>query len=162
MGVAAVNAMGDGGGLGASTLVAMAAVGGFAALMWSTYFDRFSPGIEHFADSVEGNERSRFVRDPFTWSHTTIIGSVIALAAALEEALLHPPDHLHSEFLSMFVASITKMLIGSVLAIYCGFRVVAVERIIGCGVFVVLAFLASDWNALCALERRGGRERAEK
>ena len=74
------------GGALATAILAVAVTGG----LWWTYFGHARSTFEHALAAVEGNARSRLARDGFSVLHFPLLCGVIAMAAATEEALVHP------------------------------------------------------------------------
>ncbi len=127
-----------------STVAGLVAAGIFAGLLWWSYFDRFSPALEHKGSELQGNDLSRFVRNVFTYWHTFIIAGIIASAAALEEALLHPDDPLYIEFRVMLAAGLALFWIGVIGSVYQYYKVVATERILAVAALIVLVLAGSE------------------
>ncbi|MEM7091412.1 MAG: low temperature requirement protein A [Actinomycetota bacterium] len=150
IGISVTNGFDDG-GLTANIRLGLFAAGIFAGLLWWSYFDRVLPALEHRAESLDNASRGRFARDVYTWGHAPIIGGVIVAAAAGEEILLHPSDHLHSEFRWMFAIGIAMFLCGIGITVYRSFQVVAKERLVGLGVIVVLCMISGSWEAVWLL-----------
>ncbi len=119
-----VEALESGDGLPGGTLTAISAAGAFATLLWWSYFDRFSPAIEHRHEAIadDGVHSGAFARDVYSLGHIPIVGGVIVCAAAVEEIGLHPDDVLPIEFRWMFFAGIALLNLGVVTAIYRSFR----------------------------------------
>jgi low temperature requirement protein LtrA len=151
IGIPVVEALSDGDGVPSSTILALAAAGTFAGLLWWSYFDRPSPGLELRAESLEGRELSRYVRDIYTYSHVAIVGGVILSAAALEEITLHPKDPLPQEFRLMLLGGLVCYLGGVVVAVFRAFRAMAWERLAFATVIAAVLGAASSWDAVALL-----------
>lgn len=138
IGLPVVAALQDGEGLSGATIVALAASGLFAGLLWWAYFDRISPALEYGNTQVESdNERGRYTRDVYTWAHAPVVAGVILSAAALEEIALHPTDPVDSAFRLMLVGGLVLILVGMAMAIWRAFRKVATERMVGAAAIAV-------------------------
>lgn len=70
----------------ATAVLAVAVVGA----LWWTYFPYVRPVLEHALAARDGNARSCLARDAFSVMHFPMLCGVIAVAVAIEEALLHP------------------------------------------------------------------------
>ncbi len=141
----------DEGGLGQATRIGLTAAGALAGLLWWSYFDRVLPALEYRSEQYSDHERGRFGRDAYTYAHAPIIGGVIAIAAAAEEALLHPDEPLHIEFRVMMAVGFALFLSGIGIAVYRGFRVVAKERLVGLVAITVLCLTTGGWDAVWLL-----------
>ncbi|MDX1579736.1 MAG: low temperature requirement protein A, partial [Gemmatimonadota bacterium] len=69
------------------------AVGTTCALWWS-YFACAKYGLDHALEAAEGAARAKLARDAFSLFHFPLVLGVIGVAAAVEEAVLHPSDPL--------------------------------------------------------------------
>jgi low temperature requirement protein LtrA len=58
--------------------------------LWWSYFRQGRAAFEHALAAREGNARSCMARDVFSVTHFPMLCGVIAMAAAMEEALAHP------------------------------------------------------------------------
>ncbi|MCG8468299.1 MAG: low temperature requirement protein A [Gemmatimonadetes bacterium] len=67
---------------------------GLACALWWTYFAFAKPALDRVLEDGEIQAQSRLARDAYTLLHFPMALGVIALAAALEEAALHPTDPL--------------------------------------------------------------------
>lgn len=152
IGLAVVSSLEEGAGLPAETIIALAASGAFACLLWWGYFDRPARALEHRAESIEGGQAlGRYVRDVYTWAHAPLVAGIILAAAALEEITLHPSDALAVEFRTMLIGGLALTIVGVGGAIWRAFRAVAKERL-ACGVVLVaLAAAAGDLDGVWLL-----------
>lgn len=149
IGIAVVGGF-DEGGLSGSIQLGFIAAGAFAGLLWWSYFDRVLPALEHKGEEIQ-EFRGRYARDVYTWAHAPIIGGIITAAAAVEEILLHPSDHLHVEFRWMFAIGLSLYFVGIALAVWRAWRVVARERLVALGVMIVLCAISGSWEAVWLL-----------
>jgi low temperature requirement protein LtrA len=145
IGLPVVAALQDGEGVSTATIVALAASGLFAGLLWWAYFDRISPALEHGSTLIESDKaRGRYTRDVYTWAHAPVVAGVILSAAALEEIALHPLDPVNGAFRLMLVGGLVLVLFGIASAIWRAFKKVAAERVVGAlAIAVVVASGAS-------------------
>ena len=128
-------------GLPAESLTAMIAAGSFATLLWWAYFDRVNRALEHrHSELDDGRTNGVFARDVWTYSHIPIVGSIILMAAAVEEIALHPTDELPEAFRWMLVGGLLLFFIGVAAAVWRAYHIVARERL--AGGLVVAAFVA--------------------
>lgn len=148
IGISVVSSLDEAEGLPNDTLLALAAAGVMASLLWWGYFDRVSPALEHRAETHTGRDRARFVADVYTVAHIFIVGGIIAIAAAAEEMLLHPTDAAHTEFLLMFVVGIALFYGGIAAAVFHAYRAVARERLAAILAIAALAYFGRAWNGL--------------
>ncbi len=128
----------------ASGVVALAAVGAFAGLLWWSYFDRVGPALEHRADSTSGTERGRYARDVYSYAHAPIVAGVILTAVAFEDMALHPDEPTAAAFRAMAVVGIALFFGGISAAVYRAFTAVATERLIAIGAVAGLMIVAGD------------------
>lgn len=69
LGQAVVVPLENDGGFPAESVVALVAAGAFAGLLWSAYFDRVGPALEHRAEEAAAADRGRFARDVYSYAH---------------------------------------------------------------------------------------------
>ena len=74
-------------------LVAVLSVAVTCALWW-VYFTRAKPALDHAFEHASGVTQSRMARDVFSLMHFPLVLGIVAYAAAAEEALAHPGEHL--------------------------------------------------------------------
>ncbi|MEM9711879.1 MAG: low temperature requirement protein A [Actinomycetota bacterium] len=151
IGLSVVESLEEADGLPGVTLVGLIAAGILAGLLWWSYFDRVQPALEHHSTALEGNERSRFTADTYTGMHLLIVGGVIALAAAVEEILLHPRDEVPTPFLVMFVGGVLLFYAGIAAAVARSYRIVAVERLVTVLAVAAVAVIGSSWDGIVVL-----------
>jgi low temperature requirement protein LtrA len=84
----------------------------------------------------------------YTWAHAPIIAGIIAVAAAVEEILLHPSDPLPAEFRTMFVVGFGLTIFGITAAVFRAWRVVARERVAALVAVAVIAAVAGSWDGI--------------
>ncbi|WP_296665786.1 low temperature requirement protein A [Demequina sp.] len=63
-------------------------------LMWWLYFGWWQPGMEHQLTIATGSAQSRLARDAYSLLHFVLLAGVIAVAAGIEEMVLHPDEPL--------------------------------------------------------------------
>ena len=151
IGVPVVAALQKGDSLSAATISALIASGAFAGLLWWSYFDRPSPGLEFAASRIDGKALGQYVRDVYTWAHAPLIAGIILSAAALEEIALHPRDQIDLEFRVMLAGGLFLFLIGVFLAVWRAFRARARERLIGAIVIAALVFAGGSLEGVLLL-----------
>ncbi|MGH9137884.1 MAG: low temperature requirement protein A [Acidimicrobiales bacterium] len=152
IGLPVIQALETGEGVPGRTVVALAASGVFAALLWWAYFDRPSPALEHRGEVIEGErDRGRYVRDVYTWAHAPIVAGIILAAAALEEITLHPTDDLALAFRLMFAGGLVLSVVGMAAAIWRAFRKLPRERMLAAGVLVPVLLLAGGLDGVVLL-----------
>jgi low temperature requirement protein LtrA len=152
IGLPVIQALEAGEGVPGRTVVALAASGVFAALLWWAYFDRPSPALEHRGEVIEGEQdRGRYVRDVYTWAHAPIVAGIILAAAALEEITLHPTEDLALAFRLMFAGGLVLSVVGMAAAIWRAFRKLPRERMLAAGVLVPVLLLAGGLDGVVLL-----------
>lgn len=152
VGLPVIQALEAGEGVPGRTVVALAASGVFAALLWWAYFDRPSPALEHRGEVIEGEQdRGRYVRDVYTWAHAPIVAGIILAAAALEEITLHPTEDLALAFRLMFAGGLVLSVVGMAAAIWRAFRKLPRERMLAAGVLVPVLLLAGGLDGVVLL-----------
>ncbi|HKJ54686.1 MAG TPA: low temperature requirement protein A [Nitriliruptoraceae bacterium] len=130
-----------------STLVALAAAGVLAGLLWWSYFDRPLPAWEHGAEQLDTLPRGAFARDVWSLWHVPIVLGVIMAAAGLEEITLHPSDPLPMAFRLLLAAGLVGFLGGIVGGVWRAFRLIGWERIVALAV-IVAGVVALDVDGL--------------
>ena len=152
IGLPVIQALEAGDGVAGRTVVALAASGVFAALLWWAYFDRPSPALEHRGGVIEGErDRGRYVRDVYTWAHAPIVAGIILAAAALEEITLHPTDDLVLAFRLMFAGGILLPVVGIAAAIWRAFRKLPRERMLAASGLAPLILLGGELDGVVLL-----------
>lgn len=152
IGAPAVGTLTDGGGFDGKLVAAMTASGLLAGMLWWSYFDRPLPALEHrHAQLTDANESSRFARDVYTYNHFFIVGSILVMAAALEEIMLHPADPLPAAFRWMLFVGISGYLLGVVMSIVRAYSNLAVERLVAVAALAALIALTASLDGLWLL-----------
>ncbi|MFD9031137.1 low temperature requirement protein A [Streptomyces sp. NPDC059567] len=89
-------------GVGVSGLPITVAVLGAAAAglllsaaLWALYFRRLSEGAEHRLEALEGDERTRFARDVYTFLHLPLVAGVVLCALGMKKVLQQVADTGH-------------------------------------------------------------------
>lgn len=148
LGKAVVDPLSDGQELDATTVLALAATGVAAAVLWWSYFDRVQPALEHRAEGLDGRDRGRFARDAYTYAHMPIVAGVILIAVGLEEAALHPGDALPLAFRMILLAGVACFFGGISIGVWRAFRVFPVERLAAVLAIAVFLLLAGSLDAM--------------
>jgi low temperature requirement protein LtrA len=141
----------ENGGFPASSVVALAAAGVFAGLLWWAYFDRVQPAFEHRTEETPPRDRGRFARDVYTYGHAPIVAGVILAAVAMEEMALHPSDPLPAAFRAMGAAGLVLYFGGVGVGVFRAFGAFARERLVAIIVIVLLMLLGSDIDGVILL-----------
>ena len=150
IGISVVGGFDGGSGMTGPIRLGLMAAGAFAGLLWWGYFDRVLPALEYKSEQLHEG-RGRYTRDVYTWAHAPIIAGVITAAAAVEEILLHPSDHLHVEFRWMFAIGLSLFFGGIAIAVWRAWRVVARERLVALAVMLLLCAVSGSWEAVWLL-----------
>ena len=152
IGLPVIHALEAGDGIAGRTVVALAAAGVFAGLLWWAYFDRVGPALEHRGRAIQGErEQGRYVRDVYTWAHAPIVAGIILAAAALEEITLHPTGELPLPFRVMFAGGLVLSVVGIAAAIWRAFRTLPRERLFAVAVLVPVIVLAGGLEGIVLL-----------
>ena len=152
IGAPAVETLSEGGGFDGKLVAAMTASGLLAGMLWWSYFDRPLPALEHRHEQLtDPNERSRFARDVYTYNHFFIVGSILVMAAALEEIMLHPAAPLPDAFRWMLFIGISGYLLGVVMSIVRAYSNLAVERLVAVAALAVLIALTASLDGMWVL-----------
>jgi low temperature requirement protein LtrA len=139
------------GGVPAESVVALAAAGVFAGLLWWAYFDRVQPAFEHRAERTPAADRGRLARDVYTYAHAPIVAGIILAAVAMEDMALHPGDPVPAAFRAMGAAGLLLYFGGVGIGVYRSFGVVARERLAAVAVIGLLMFVADDLDGVVLL-----------
>ena len=148
LGNAVVEPLNEGGGFSATAVIALAATGVAAGILWWSYFDRVQPALEHRAEETDPHDRGRFARDAYTYAHAPIVAGVILIAVGLEEAALHPDRALPYAYRMMLLGGIGLFIGGIAIAVYRAFGVVANERLAAFAVSAIILFAADDLHGV--------------
>lgn len=152
IGIPVVDALEEGEGLAAETVISLVAAGAFAALLWWAYFDRVGPALEHrISEVTDDRDRGRYVRDIYTWAHAPLVGGVILAAAGLEEITLHPGDAVPMSYRAMLVGGLGLTALGVTASIGRAFRIVAFERIVGTALLAAFVLVAGSLDGVVVL-----------
>ncbi len=148
LGNAVVDPLSEGGGFGATTVVALAATGVAAGALWWSYFDRVQPALEHRAEDLDGRDRGHFARDAYTYAHMPIVAGVILIAVGLEDAALHPGEPLRLAYRMILLAGIACFVGGIGVGTWRAFRVLPLERLAGVAAIAAFLVLAGPLDAV--------------
>lgn len=151
IGIPVVNSLSDEGSLPGETILGLVAAGVMAGLLWWGYFDRVLPALEHRGETLSRHELGPFARDIYTWLHIPIVGGIIATAAATEEILLHPKDHVHTEFRVMLAIGLALYFGGVAACAARAFRAYAQERLLAVVAILLLAIVGGSWDGVVLL-----------
>jgi low temperature requirement protein LtrA len=86
--------------------------------LWWTYFRHAKSAFEHALVSRDGNARSRMARDVFSVIHFPMLCGIVAMAAAIEEALSHPDVPLAPDVRIALGAGAVLFVCGTALALW--------------------------------------------
>lgn len=131
-------------GLSCDSVVALVATGVLGCVLWWAYFDRVQRALEHRLADTDGSARSTLARDDYTFFHFPIVAGIVALAAGLEEATLHPDKPIPLAFRIMLVSGLALFLGGISATVYRTFAVPATERLVAIAMIAMLLFLGSS------------------
>ena len=152
IGAPAVATLSGGGGFDGKLVAAMTAAGLLAGMLWWSYFDRPLPALEHrHGELTDAKDSSRFARDVYTYNHFFIVGSILVMAAALEEIMLHPGDPLPDAFRWMLFIGISGFLLGVVMSIVRAYSNLALERLVAVAALGALIALTASLDGMWLL-----------
>ncbi|MFB7368701.1 low temperature requirement protein A [Streptomyces sp. NPDC056222] len=66
-----------------------------SAALWALYFRRLAEGAEHRLEALEGDERTRFARDVYTFLHLPLVAGVVLCALGMKKVLQQVADTGH-------------------------------------------------------------------
>ena len=98
------------GSVGIAGLTALLAVA-ITCLLWWIYFAHTKPAVEDSLSALVGRDQSNLARDAYSLLHFPLLCGVVALAAALEEAVAHPEHPLPGASALLFGAGIALFLV---------------------------------------------------
>jgi low temperature requirement protein LtrA len=146
--------------------VALLAVG-ISCGFWWTYFTRARPKFENSMEVTHGIARTLLARDAFSLAHFPMVIGVIAYAGAINEALAHPAEPLHSEWLFALALGLVLFVGGTGIALWRATGQLPLPRVIlslvsaliimllpDVAPFVSLAIAFSGVAVIAALEQR--------
>lgn len=144
-----VDSLEEGEGFPAASVLALAAAGVFACLLWWAYFDRPQPAFEHRMTQIEDDaERAQMGRDLYTYVHAPMVAGVILSAAAIEEIALHPSDPLPLAFRLMLLAGLALFLGGVGIGVIRAYGVLPKERSLAAFALAALLLLGEDLDGV--------------
>lgn len=137
------------------TLIVAAAVLAVAITcgLWWTYFVRTKPVLDHAFEHSAGAVQSTMGRDVFSLIHFPMLCGVIAYAVAIEEAVAHPGDPLHTEVQLALAVGMALFVGGMALAMWRATRRLLLPRVIVMLVTAVAVVLA-DIVVIVVIEQR--------
>jgi low temperature requirement protein LtrA len=120
-------------------------------VLWWTYFGWVKDALGHAMEQTGAMARGRFARDVYSLAHFPVIGGVIGIAAAVEDAVHHPGEHLTTPAAVALAVGVALFVGGVGLTLLRAYRRMPVIRAV-----VVVAVLASlplltAWPAPAAL-----------
>jgi low temperature requirement protein LtrA len=110
--------------------------------LWWLYFPIVKPLLEEALESVSGSVQSSMARDVFSLYHFPMLCGIIAFAAAIEEAILHPYAEFSQGWKIMLGAGIGLFAWGSALALWRARRKILWPRVIIILITVILILWA--------------------
>jgi low temperature requirement protein LtrA len=135
-------------GFASGAVLALAAAGAFAGLLFWSYFDRVGPALEHRSEQLPDAERGRFARDVYTYLHAPIVAGVLLTAVGFEEMALHPDEPPGDAYRFMAAAGLALFLGGITAAVYRSFQQVAKERLAAAAAVALLMVIGRDLNGV--------------
>jgi low temperature requirement protein LtrA len=135
-------------GVASGGVIALAAAGTFAGLLFWSYFDRVGPAFEHRSERLPAAERGRFARDVYTYIHAPIVAGVLLTAVGFEEMALHPDEPTPDAFRFMAAAGLALFFGGIAAGVHRSFGEVAKERLVAVAAVVVLMAVGADLHGV--------------
>lgn len=141
--IIAIGATATGVGLDVQVAALVAVAFAVVAGLWWCYFD----WVHHAAEARLSGEpdlrrQSNLARDLFTLGHLPIVAGIVVLAAAIEEAVLHPDEHLESFAVAALAAGPALFLGGFVVGNLRATGRVLVPRLVGLITSVAVVLIA--------------------
>ena len=152
IGIPVVAALQQGSSLRVATVAALLASGMFACVLWWSYFDKPSPGLEHRGTQLQlDRERGRYARDIYTWLHAPLVAGIILSATSLEQIALHPDDPVPDPFRIMLATGLGFVYVSIAAGIWRAYRFVAWERVITAAAIALAVTATAGTNGLIVL-----------
>jgi low temperature requirement protein LtrA len=130
-------------GLSASVVLVVVASLASVAGLWWCYFDWVHAAAEaRLAGEQDHRRRGNLARDLFTLAHLPIVAGTVVLAAAAEEALVHPDEPLGDFASTALVIGPAIYLAGFVIGNWRATGELLTTRVIGIAVVVGVGWLA--------------------
>ncbi|MFI8519675.1 low temperature requirement protein A [Streptomyces sp. NPDC085481] len=110
-------AMGVGVGVFPLTVAVIAACAAgllLSAGLWALYFRRFGELPEHRLAALEGDERTRFARDVYTFLHLPLVAGVVLTALGMKKVLAQVADTGHYDLAEPLHGTVAWSLTGGV------------------------------------------------
>ncbi len=126
------------------------AFAGVAALWWA-YFDIIALAAERSLRLADDLTRPALARDVFSYFHYPAILGIILYAVAAEKTVAHPEDPLSTPARAALGLGFAFFLLSATLGRYRVLRRIAWERVIGGIVVLIVAFAASEVEAMWLL-----------
>ena len=133
--------------LAAAVILAVAAT----CALWWTYFGWAKDALEEAMHPLDSRQRGWFARDVYSLAHFPIICGVIGFAVAIEEAVHHPAEHLHTATAAALTGGAALFLGGVGGALMRAHRHVALVRAAAVVVLLVSTPFLTSVSATAAL-----------
>ncbi|MFI8962222.1 low temperature requirement protein A [Streptomyces sp. NPDC053493] len=85
-----------------------------AAGLWALYFRRFGEPAEHRLGALDGDERTRFARDVYTFLHLPLVAGVVLCALGMKKVLTQVADTGHYDLADSLHGTVAWALTGGV------------------------------------------------
>ena len=135
-----------------SSLIAVGVLAvGLACGLWWSYFPYVRPTLERAMERIDRARQGPLARDVFSLAHFPMLCGIVAIAAAIEETILHPADPLPIEGRLALAAGLFLFLGGSSIAAWRAVGVLSIIRLglaFGTGVGIVVLASLPPWASL--------------
>lgn len=122
-----------------------------AAALWWVYFAFVPRACEAYLSRLQGNDRARYARDAYTFTHFAIVLGVVFYAVVAKHVVVHPGEPLDQADRWMLAASVLLFTGGLIVVKVRTTRGIAPERVaviaVGCGA----AFSGDSIDAIAAI-----------
>ena len=122
-----------------------------AAALWWVYFAFVPRACEAYLSRLQGNDRARYARDAYTFTHFAIVLGVVFYAVVAKHVVVHPGEPLDQADRWMLTASVLLFTGGLIVVKVRTTRGIAPERVaviaVGCGA----AFSGDSIDAIAAI-----------
>jgi low temperature requirement protein LtrA len=133
-------------------VTAAAAAFAIVATLWWAYFSGFQATVEHaLVREPDHRRRGHLARDVFTLGHLPIVAGTVMFAVGVEEAVLHPDEHLEPFGRWAVGLGLVLVQLGLAAAAYRSGRVVLVARVVAVGAVTLLVAVAGGVVSSLAL-----------
>ena len=122
-----------------------------AAALWWVYFAFVPRACEAYLSRLQGNDRARYARDAYTFTHFAIVLGVVFYAVVAKHVVVHPGEPLDQADRWMLTASVLLFTGGLIVVKVRTTRGIAPERVAVIAVGSGAAFSGDSIDAIAAI-----------